>query len=124
MSKWSNPDFKLREERKVFATTHRINLGDRTATAVKAVIGKPLNITNGIRYIFNGWNEFHELPTTKSSVSVSVLKDLISQNYFLSPIVSKRLIFYKVNSYPTCKKRFIYHNTHIYNSSFTPLFLF
>lgn len=94
----------MREERRLLTTTHRISLADATAAVAKGVAGKPPETTNGVRYIFNGWSNFCELSFTKSTVNVSVLKEFLGRKYFLSPALANRLMFYKVNSYPTRKK--------------------
>ena len=103
MSKWSNPDCKVREERKLLATTHRINVVDATGAAAKAAIGKQPKSAHGVRYIFNGWSEFCELSITKSSVKLSVITDFLGRKFFLSPTIASRLMFFKINSYPSSK---------------------
>lgn len=94
----------MREERRLLTTTHRISVADTTAAIAKEMAGKPPKATNGVRYIFNGWSNFCELSFTKSPVNVSALKDCLGRKFFLSPALANRLMFYKINSYPTRKK--------------------
>lgn len=110
MSKWSNPDCKVREERKILATTHRINVAEATAAAAKEVVGKPLRIANGIHYTFNGWSSFCELSITGSVAKIPAIKESLGRKYFLSSALSSRLMFFKMNSYPTRKQHISFEN--------------